>query len=205
MARVVLFHISGYKLTMAQAHGRFPQLREFVKEMEQKIYDFCFYMLGGGKEIDDVVIGIFREFGDYYRRGGAKKSQSVGGPELRTALFRLAWRQVRDAAVPAVVWVSGRDTRNNKNWDSDLLASISKKDDDAWRLAVTERLRLLDLEFRAPLVLRDVLRLEDEEAVRVLGLRWGVYRHRLHRGRVDFRECLIGGRSAAEIRTQAGR
>jgi len=42
------------------------------------------------------------------------------------------------------------------------------------------------------MVLRDVLKFDDEEILRILNIRWGVYRHRLHRGRLAFRESLKG-------------
>ena len=57
---------------------------------------------------------------------------------------------------------------------------------------VVDRLGRIDPEFRAPIVLRDVLGFEDEESVRILGLRWGVYRHRLHRGRLECKDALRG-------------
>lgn len=54
------------------------------------------------------------------------------------------------------------------------------------------RLSRVDIDFRAPMVLKDILRFDDEEILRILGIRWGVYRHRLHRGRLAFRESLKG-------------
>jgi len=49
-------------------------------------------------------------------------------------------------------------------------------------------------------VLRDILKFEDEETSRILGVRWGVYRHRLHRGRLELKDNLRGKAITAEAK-----
>ena len=91
--------------------------------------------------------------------------------------------------------LGGRDTRRLKGLDDDLLpAKNESKEKQQARVGTRakDRLTRVDSELRAPVVLRDILKFEDEEVAQILGLRWGVYRHRLHRGRLDFKDALKG-------------
>ena len=167
------------------------ELRELIRENDQRLYDFCGYMLGPGAPVDELILEIFREFGEIYRR--SRRAWEPVDAKLR--LFQVAWDRLRDTlALQQPAWVAGRDTRPMKGADDDLLGMWGGKRSDPTqlRVLVAERLARLDPEFRAPLVLRDVLGFEDEAAVRLLGLRWGVYRHRLHRGRLECRDALRG-------------
>lgn len=112
---------------------------------------------------------------------------------MRIRLYRIAWERIRDETVAlSFQWNLGRDTRLLKRWDENLLLKDPAREPAAFDAAILERLRRVDAELRAPVVLKDILRMEDEEVVRILNLRWGVYRHRLHRGRLEFREALRG-------------
>jgi hypothetical protein len=179
--------------------ARLPELREFVKENDRGLYSFCYYLLPADYPIDELVLQIFRDFGDTFRHQQAGKHETgFEALELRIALFVGAWDRVRDVASNLqFTWALGRDTRAMKGWDLNLLEEWERMDHKGADLgdlepAVVERLRRVDLEVRAPVVLRDILRFEDEEVVRILGIRWGVYRHRLHRGRLDFQDLLLG-------------
>jgi DNA-directed RNA polymerase specialized sigma24 family protein len=99
-------------------------------------------------------------------------------------------------------WTVGRDTRPMKGMDDDLLqAWSSSKTGEISSIGprAVERIRRLDTDFRAPIVLKDILGFDDEEVVRILGIRWGVYRHRLHRGRLEFRAALKGLAKSYEV------
>ena len=177
---------------------RIPELREFVKENNEKLFSFCYYMLQEDYVIEDFALSVFREFGEIYRRISGSKEGAWEPFEIRLRLFKLAWERLRDAiATQQFSWTGGRDTRQMKGLDQDLLkewAATSASDGAIANLdtQVVARLRKIDPDFRAPVVLRDVLAFEDEELVRILGVRWGVYRHRLHRGRLEVRDALRG-------------
>jgi DNA-directed RNA polymerase specialized sigma24 family protein len=110
-------------------------------------------------------------------------------------LFQIAWQGVQNSFQRAVFSNNGRDTRLLKGLEDDILPS---KPENLEKVAaksenrVADRLGRVDTELRAAVILRDILKFDDEEAAKILGLRWGVYRHRLHRGRLDFKDALRG-------------
>ncbi len=169
-----------------------PELREFVKENAEPLHTFSHYLLHEDHAVEDVLVEVFRKFGDTYRKH-SRKNSGWEALEMRIGLYHLAWKTIRDeTAALTFQWNLGRDTRVLKRWDDNLLTKDFSQDPAAFDVAVLERLRRVDVELRAPVVLKDILRFEDEEVVRILSLRWGVYRHRLHRGRLEFREALRG-------------
>lgn len=175
-------------------------LREFVKDNELKVCRFLHFMLFGFSGLEEVTLDVFRSFGRAFQKQSLKKNSEWEKAGLRIELFSLAWHAVIKAQGRVdYTWSFGRDTRPLKQLDIDLLS-----DDSIYRLKrgdsdiYLSRLARVDIDFRAPLVLRDILAFDDEEVIRILGVRWGVYRHRLHRGRLAFRESLKGkqGREA---------
>lgn len=165
-----------------------PDLREIVKKNEQPVYSFCFYMMGGDFIISDTVVEIFRRFGETFR----KKDLTWEPLETRIRLFQMAWKNIRDALsrIP-ISWSMGRDTRTVRKSEEDLILSM-KENRQKEEEPILWRLLALDPELRVVVVLRDILKLEDEEVARIIALRWGVYRHRLHRGRLELRDRLKG-------------
>ena len=183
-----------------------PELKQFIKETDQSLFDFCNMVLYGMPSLDDVVVSVFREFGDLFRKRLGKHGNQWTRQECRVELFRLAWHRVRGlSANSPYSWTGGRDTRALKNFDDDLLSGWQSSHGRSAvpSTAVLPRLGRLDLEFRAPLVLRDVLGFGDEEIMRILELRWGVYRHRLHRGRLEFRDSLRGAASTLPLESSS--
>lgn len=182
-----------------------PQVREFVKENAERLYSFCFYMLEEGMSLDDLVLTIFRDFGDEYRQLGRHRDTAWAPNELRVRLYRIAWNAIKEALFhQQISWSPGRDMRVLKGMDDDLLREWSSGENKSERGAgavrgigdpdpgVTDRLRKVTADFRVAVVLRDILGFGDEDVVRILDLRWGVYRHRLHRGRLEFKDQLKG-------------
>jgi DNA-directed RNA polymerase specialized sigma24 family protein len=169
-----------------------PQLRELMKENDQRLYDFCYYMLYGGIGIEDQIVSIFRSL----RRTMGRLSMRDDGKntmELRLRLFQTVWQLIQVALEGMQYeWPVGRDTRQLKGLDEDILREWQSNGRDASRLeeAVLERLSRIEPDLRATIILRDILGMDDEDAVRILGVRWGVYRHRLHRGRLELKDGL---------------
>jgi DNA-directed RNA polymerase specialized sigma24 family protein len=183
-------------------NDRLPDFREFVKENGERLYNFCFLMLppsfgvSGANGSDEFVLAVLREFGDDYRKW-AKVERVWEVNEVRCKLFKLTWENIREVLSKSQApWTIGRDTRQLVDVDADIL-ELWLSDEEALPTIedrVLDRMRWVDPDFRAPLVLRDVVGFEDQEVVRILGIRWGVYRHRLNRGRLDFTESLRGAR-----------
>ncbi len=172
-----------------------PDLREFLKEHDQKLYDFCFYMLDGGYLAEEVILATFHDYGTVYRRLTSRRGGEWDPKEARIQLFQTAWARIREALVRVQYnWTVGRDTRVLRSLDGDILGKWDGKKNvvEDIESAVVERLGRVDADFRAPVVLRDVLGFEDEEVVQILGVRWGVFRHRLHRGRLELKDGLRG-------------
>lgn len=172
-----------------------PDLREFIKENDQKLYDFCFYMLDGGYLAEEVILAAFHDFGPVFRRLAARRGDAFEPREARILLFQTAWGRIREALGRVQYqWTMGRDTRQFKSFDDDLLEKWGGKKGDLTGIEspVVERLGRVDADFRAPLVLRDILGFEDDDVIQILGIRWGVFRHRLHRGRLEFKDGLRG-------------
>ena len=169
-------------------------LREFVKENEGKLCQFLQFMLFGFSGLEEITLKVFRNFGDFFQKQTTKKNSDWEKVGLRIQLFSLAWQAIVKAQSQVEYnWTFGRDTRPLKQLDSDLLSEdrsfkVKKVDPEIF----LPRLARVDIDFRAPMVLRDVLNFDDEEILRILNIRWGVYRHRLHRGRLAFRESLKG-------------
>jgi len=183
-------------MAKTKASDRAPDLREFVKEYDQRVYDFCAYLLSADFSVEDLVLAIFRDFGEYYRSRPVVLTSESARQELRVHLFQFAWSHVQNALHHSFYpSLGGRDTRLFKGMDDDILPNrLDFKEKSAARSEgrVRDRLARVDAELRAPVILRDILKFEDEQVARILGLRWGVYRHRLHRGRLDFKDALKG-------------
>lgn len=169
-------------------------LRDFVQENEKKVHAFCYHLLSDDFDIQELSVSVFRSFGEYFKQV-APQRDSVD-PSLRIRLFQIAWAQVQNALFQAVFPVGGgRDTRVLKGLDQDVLPSKAESREKVVsdpENRVKDRLARVDFGLRAPVVLRDVLGFSDDEASKILSLRWGVYRHRLHRGRIDFKDALKG-------------
>jgi DNA-directed RNA polymerase specialized sigma24 family protein len=171
-----------------------PGLRDLVKENDQKVYDFALYMCAGQEDVTDLVLDVFRRFGDFYKRSSSNSNSVIDQSELRLQLFAMAWNSIRrNLHGQSFSWPIGRDTRVQQEAEADLLLELAKeKVTEESRARFIARLAQVDSDLRAPLVLKDLLGFGDEEAVRILGTRWGVYRHRLHRGRLQLCEHLRG-------------
>lgn len=162
------------------------------------LYLFCRRMVPRVDEAEDVALAALRRFGDRYRTWvhGAKEDPGQER-EARIALFREAYRLLEQGWSRPMdnAFFAGRDTRPLKALEEDLLEN--RRIDPATLATLTEvRLMRVDAEFRAPVILRDILGFADDDVVEMLGVRWGVYRHRLHRGRV---ECIEGFRGEGSV------
>ncbi len=167
------------------------ELPQFVEGHIQEVWSFCRYMLPLDFDVEDVVYTVFREFASKVKKKKLSREHHWETPNLRVQLFQIAWKHIQRTSENRVVfWTPGRDTRKLVALEENILSKNTTNPTN--EETVVPRLEQVAIEFRAPLVLKDVLRFEDEEILRVLNLRWGVFRHRLHRGRLEIRDHLRG-------------
>ncbi len=153
---------------------------ELVRKTKQRVYDFLYLMLPIPEEVDEIMVASFRWFGS---------SKNAEPSEL--ALFSRAWQNLQAVLRSEVPESSmGRDTRVLSSFDDNLLTQKKLSKDQ--QTILLKRMATIDADFKAPVILKDVLKFEDEEILKILGLRWGVYRHRLHRGRLEVKDALKG-------------
>jgi len=172
-------------------------LRELVKENDRLIYNFCYFMVRTEDDLEEVVLSIFRQFGEYCRKAKVGKSEELDKAELALVLFEIAWQEIKDFLVNQRYEVVAFGQVELPTFDSDknLLEEAVVdteewiKNNSAW---VARRIKNVDIEFRAPVVLRDLLGFDDKQTARILELRWGVYRQRLNRGRLELLIHLRG-------------
>ncbi len=171
-----------------------PELRELVKENDRRVFSFISYLVFDPEAAEVAVLNSFSEFGKFYRRSVASRRTQYDSDQLRIRLFQLVWKEAKSLSGAPVPLSLGRDTRLLNEATTDVLAKSPDAEalDERTVERITDRVRTLDFDFRAPLVLRDILKFSDEEATRILGIRWGVYRHRLNRARLDLVDCLRG-------------
>ena len=193
-----------------------PELGTLVRENDASVYQFCYYMTLGSEQVETLVFDVFRKFGNEYRKLASKKSVLWGARALRLRLFQIAWDEIRESLSSVQYDIRlGRDTRALKLAEEDLLGECvgladSGPEVEKFAERAFFRLAKVEPEFRAPLILKDMLGFDDEEVTRVISIRWGVYRHRLHRGRIEYVESLRGqvqqksSRASVEIETQTG-
>lgn len=179
-----------------QSSPKAVELREFIKDSYQSLFDFCYYTTCGFEGVEELVLAIFRRFGDHYRKLTRKNSPFNEPLSLRFELYRMAWEEIQRAVSKGIVpWQMGT-SQPREHWsEKNLLSSpnwVLGKNPELDPIFL-QRLAVLPLELRVPVVLRDIVHFEDDEIVRVLGVRWVVYRHRLNRGRLEFKDSLQGG------------
>lgn len=156
-------------------------------------------MLGSHADCAELTGEIYHRFSRQVHRS---RSGDRGG---RDEIFRLAVSTIckEERGLPRF-YLAGRDTRGIKALEVDLLdkwrSRSSDRSSDGYFASVCDRLLLLDIDLRAPVILRDHLNFDEESCLRILELRWGVFRHRLHRGRMELQRLFQGAVSSHKKR-----
>lgn len=177
-------------------------MRDFVLKEAPGVYSFAL-CLGLEKDERDWLDAVFSEFGTRHGFSGRKKDHVWEPMELRVSLYALAWKYLKPVLGGSSLErfsLLGRDTRIAQSTEEDLFR-VPK---ETFQKLFVGRLRRLDLDQRVLIVLRDLLGFSDEEAMRVVDVRWGIYRHRLHRGRMELSGILAGREFGAGTLTTVG-
>lgn len=163
---------------------------EMLRENKQRVYDFLSLMLSDPSDVEEQMVRTYRSFS----LASSKKTAAL----TELDLFSRAWQNAQVLLRTHVLDMStGRDTRVLSSFDENLL--IQKKLSSEQQATLKKRLATIDPDFKAPVVLKDILKFEDEEILKILSLRWGVYRHRLHRGRLEIKDSLKGKATAGFV------
>ncbi len=183
-------------------------LPEFVERTDGTLARFCVLMAGSDCHLDDIIERVYRRFSKSARRDIRLANRTHN---LEVELYHSAMKELSQLELERPrLSLTGRDNRVLKAMETDLLswwrAHCTETTELGNRLAlVGDRLRLLDFDLRAPVILHDHLAMDSESILKVLHLRWAVFRHRLHRGRVEFQKALQGVQLGATMGPKAGR
>lgn len=177
---------------MIQTESTREPLEQWVFDVAQPLYRFCELMLGPEVNTAELVADIYWRFSRQAHRHARHKHTA---DELKVQLFQTALAIIskEERNFPRFYRV-GRDVRQTKALETNLLSLWRSQTDslNVPSIPLGDRLRLLDTDLRAPVILRDHLGFEEESILQILGLRWGVFRHRLHRGRIELQKFLQG-------------
>lgn len=170
--------------------------KKVLKDNGESLYELFGYTLGEDSDTNELMLDIVRKFSAMHRK--ITKQQKHGPSEWhpRTQLFKLALHKIRQVAIggTCLPLSAGKSPYHKPTQEQNLLLHFATT---SVPLPMAEeifsRLWRVDLDFRIPVILRDILNFDDDEVLAILDTRWSVYRHRLHRGRMDFRNSLSGG------------
>ncbi len=132
-----------------------------------------------------------------------KESGYTRGSESFTLLYQIACHHIfQESRQNLVLTSSGRDFRKLRELEENLLGSeeiaaerLSYEEGiSPWYEKFIDRLQQVDSELRIVLVLKDILGMEEDDILSIVRIRWAIYRHRLHRGRLELKEALEGTR-----------
>lgn len=180
----------------SQMQGDHNQVRAFIKEQVPTLFAFCNYVLLDDARASHIMLSIFREFGSRWKKV-SKKRPAWNELDARILLFGKASQRLRRELMDPHAAPADWNRSSFKHMEEDLLSpwlsqKVPGKLAPSTEKQVLIRLGSMDPDYRFPLILRDFIRLEEQEVAEILNLRWNVYRHRLHRGRCDLVRLLRG-------------
>lgn len=184
----------------------------FVEQTEQPLFRFCQMMTVPEVHLEELVTDIYRGFSRRARRHLRNSTTPEATlNDLQIELFRSALDTLSalERSRPRLSLL-GRDNRNLKALETDILTWWRANPTDKAALSlqipsIGDRLRMLDFDLRATVVLNDHIKLDQDSLLKILNLRWAVYRHRLHRGRVELQKLLQGIQFTSNPSPRAGR
>ena len=158
--------------------GDVDAFAEFVRRYERRVRGVLARLLDDQRDVEeaaqDVFVQAWRHL-DRYRAEAAPFTWlyriAVNEALMRLRRKRLPVGALDDAAESAVVPESDPATAAEREF-------------------LLERVRALSIEYRAPLVLRDLEGLSNEEVARILGISLAAAKSRIHRARMQIRAEL---------------
>jgi RNA polymerase sigma-70 factor (ECF subfamily) len=156
-----------------------------MKRHNQRLYRVARGIIGDDPEAEDVVqstyLHAFVHLSEF--RGDARLSTWLTRIAINEALARLRRKRVATAALD--------DVESTEPLAADAAegpADVAESRE--LRMFLASRVRALPFEYRAPLVLRDLAGLSNQEVADVLDLSVAAAKSRIHRARLQVREEL---------------
>ncbi len=147
----------------------------FVREHERRVRGVLFRLLDDDRDVEEALQDVFVQ-------AWRKLDEFRGEAAVSTWLYRIA---VNEA-------LQRRRRRRLPLAELDERLPEPQREDVDLRRFLLECLRRLPFELRAPLVLRDVEGLSNQEVAAVLGLTVAAAKSRIHRARMQIRAELEG-------------
>ena len=147
---------------------------ELVRRYERRVGAVLYRLLDDPRDVEEVVQDVFVQ-------AWRSLDRFRGDAALFTWLYRIAVNEAlmrRRRRRPALEPLEEAPDRPQDEPDAELRAFL------------TARLRALPFEYRAPLVLRDVEGLSNQQVADVLGLSLAAAKSRIHRARMQIRAEL---------------
>ncbi len=145
----------------------------FVREHERRVRAVLLRLLDDDRDVEEATQDVFVQ-------AWRKLDGFRGEAAVSTWLYRIAVNEALQRRRRRRVAVTELDER----------VAEPEREDEQLRRFLLECLRRLPLELRAPVVLRDVEGLTNQEVAEVLGLSLAAAKSRIHRGRMLIRAEL---------------
>lgn len=158
---------------------------ELVRRHADRLYAVVLRFVADADEAEEVTQEAFL-------RAWRSIGRFEGRSQFFTWLYRIGINEAKRRAErrpPAGVVSSIEDTPTDDPPDWSEAPELRAEQADV-RAALERAVRSLPLDYRAPLVLRDVEGLSTREAAAAMGLREAAFKSRLHRARLAVRQAL---------------
>ncbi len=171
---------------------------ELMPQWIVEVHSYAYWMLLDDDAVQQELNVIFKAFGK--ESGKLTEISHVHKKDMTKLLFQVAVLHIETLSdVLKHSDFEGRDTREEAYYEKELknfnlaLKNIAMDQQPILRKSLSN----IEVSLRTALVLRDFVRLDEALIADVLGVRWGVYRHRLNRARAELCGLLFGTNKAA--------
>jgi RNA polymerase sigma-70 factor (ECF subfamily) len=173
--------------------GDVEAFAQFVRRHEARVRLVLARMLADDRDVEeatqDVFVQAWRHLGHY--RGDAAVFTWLYRIAVNEALARLRRRQLQLTDIEDAGHQEALATAPEAGPEAQAQSMELRE-------YLAEQLRLLPLEYRAPLVLRDVVGLSNNEVAEILELTVAATKSRVHRARMEIRDRLARWEAESE-------
>jgi RNA polymerase sigma-70 factor, ECF subfamily len=172
-------------LLAAAREGDVDAFAELVRRYEHRVRSVLLHLLDDDRDVEEATQDCFvQAWRNLYRfRGDSAVFTWLYRIAVNEALARARRKRLPTADLDeALERIESVDPAEQPQ-DAAALAEL--------RAFLAARIRTLEPEYRAPLVLRDVLGLSNQEVADILGLSLAAAKSRIHRARMQIRGELV--------------
>ncbi len=163
--------------------GEREAFEELVRRHADRLHAVVLRFVADGDEADEVTQEAFL-------RAWRSIGRFEGRSQFFTWLYRIGINEAKRRAErrpPATASLDDEPVPEAPDWSEAPETRLAQAD---LRRVLEESIRALPLEYRTPIVLRDVEGLSTREAAEVMELGEGAFKSRLHRARLAIRRAL---------------